>query len=68
MSSKYDKVLNDLLARFSTNNEVDECTRRIVKDVINAEMNKLSLKTPHKILVEIKEIIEREAKQISSKA
>ncbi|MFD2586063.1 hypothetical protein ACFSQJ_03930 [Croceitalea marina] len=67
MSSKYDEILTNLLTRFSTDSEVEESTRRIVRDVINAEMNKLSLKTPHKILVEIKQIIEREAKQISSK-
>lgn len=63
MSSKYDKVLTELLTRFSTNSDVDESTRRIVREVINAEINKLSLKRPHKIIEEIKDIIEREAKQ-----
>ena len=63
MSNKYSKVLTDLMTRFSTNNEVDEATRRIVREVVNAEINKISLKRPHKIIEEIKEIIEREAKQ-----
>lgn len=62
MTSKYDKVLNDLITRFSTDSSVDDKTKRIVRDVINAEVNKLSLKRPHKIKEEIKEIIEREAK------
>ena len=62
MTSKYDKILNDLLIRFNSDSEVDEKTRRVVKEVIDAEMNKLSLKRPHKIIEEIKEIIEREAK------
>lgn len=68
MSSKYDLVLNQLLTRFATDKEVDEPTRRIVREVINAEMNKLSLKRPHKILVEIKDIIGKEAKQILSQS
>lgn len=62
MTSKYDKILNDIITRFSVDTEIDEQTRRIVKEVINAEVNKLSLKRPHKIKEEIKEIIEREAK------
>lgn len=63
MSSKYDKVLTDLLTRFSTNSDVDQSTRRIVREVINAEINKTNLKNPVNILNEIKGIIEREAKQ-----
>lgn len=64
MSTKYDKVLSDLLTRFYVNSDVDETTRRIVENVISAEMSKMNLKSPHKILVEIREIIEREAKQL----
>jgi len=67
MSNKYDKILNDLITRFTTDKEIDESTRRIVKDVINAELTKINLKTPHNILNEIKSIIESEAKQRASK-
>jgi len=63
MSNKYDKVLTDLLNRFSTDSDVDESTRKIVREVINAEINKIALKRPHKIIEEIKEIIDREAKK-----
>ena len=63
MTNKYDKILNDLMTRFSTNQEVDESIRRIVRQVINAEINKLSLKRPHKIIDEIKDIIDQEAKE-----
>jgi hypothetical protein len=64
MSTKYDSVLSDLLTRFYVNSDVDETTRRIVKDVVSAEMSKMNLKTPHKILVEIREIIDKEAKRL----
>ena len=63
MSNKYDKVLIDLLNRFSTDSDVDESTRKIIREVINAEINKIDLKKPHKIIEEIKEIIDREAKK-----
>ena len=63
MSNKYDKVLIDLLNRFSTDSDVDESTRKIIREVINAEINKIDLKRPHKIIEEIKEIIDREAKK-----
>lgn len=62
MSSKYVNILDDLLTRFYVDTEVDERTRRIVKGVINAEINRLDLKSPYGIKKEIKEIIEREAK------
>lgn len=65
MTSKYDKILSDLLTRFSVDSDVDEQIRRIVKEVINAEVNKLSLRRPHKIKEEIKAIIEREAKALN---
>lgn len=64
MTNKYDKILTDILTRFSTDKDVDESIRRILRQVINAEVNKLSLKKPHKILEEIKDIIENEAKQV----
>ncbi|MDE0471532.1 MAG: hypothetical protein OXH57_06295 [Ekhidna sp.] len=64
MSNKYDKVLTDLLTRFSTDSDVDESTRKIVREVIHAEINQISLKRPHKIIEEIKEIIDREAKKM----
>lgn len=66
MRNKYDKILNDLITRFTTDKDIDESTRRIVKDVINAELTKINLKTPHNILNEIKSIIESEAKQRAS--
>lgn len=64
MSNKYDKVLTDLLSRFNSDDKVDDHTRNIVRQVMNAEINKLDMQRPHKIKEEIKEIIEREAQQL----
>lgn len=38
---KYDKILSELLTKFYTDSKEDEQIRRIVKETINAEMNKL---------------------------
>ena len=65
MASKYDKVLSNLLAKFYTNVMVEEEVRRIVAEVINAEMNKLDYKNPYGIIDEIISTIEDEAEQIA---
>ncbi|TRX49642.1 hypothetical protein FNH22_26595 [Fulvivirga sp. M361] len=65
MSNKYTQIYNELMSRFSTDGEVEESTRRIVSQVVIAELNKLSLKRPHKIKEEIKDIISKEAKNLS---
>ena len=65
MSNKYTQIYTELMSRFSTDGEVEESTRRIVSQVVVAELNKLSLKRPHKIKEEIKEIIAKEAKNLS---
>lgn len=41
--AKYDKILTELLKKFYTDSEIDENIRKIVEQVINAEMNKLDL-------------------------
>lgn len=65
MSNKYNQIFTELLSRFSTDGEVEESTRRIVSQVVVAELNKSSLKNPYGIKNEIKEIIAKEAKKIS---
>ena len=64
MSSKYNQIFTTLISRFSSDGGVNESTRKVVEQVIVAELNKLSLKRPHKIKEEIKEIIAKEAKNI----
>lgn len=64
MSSKYNQIFTTLISRFSSDDEVNESTRKVVQQVVVAELNKLSLKRPHKIKEEIKEIIAKEAKNI----
>jgi len=65
MASKYDKVLSDLLAKFYTDSKVDEEVRRIVKEVINAEINKLDSQRP-RVIDDIISAIEEEAEQIAN--
>ena len=65
MSNKYTQIYTELMSRFSADEDVEESTRRIVRQVVIAELNKLSLKRPHKIKEEIKEIIAKEAKNPS---
>ncbi len=64
MSSKYNQIFTSLISRFSSDGEVNESTRKVVEQVVVAELNKLSLKRPHKIKEEIKDIIAKEAKNI----
>ena len=64
MTSKYDKVLSRLLTKFYTDTEVDENIRQIVKEVINAEMNKLDSQRP-RVIDDIISAIEEEAEQIA---
>lgn len=67
MSSKYDKILASLLSKFYTDSEVEEETRRIVTEVINAEISKIDYITPHGIIGEIKNVITEEAEQLAQK-
>ena len=60
--SKYDKVLTELLTKFYTDSGVDEKVRKIIREVINIEMENLSLDRPH-VLREIEGIIDSEAKE-----
>ena len=64
MSSKYNQIFTSLISRFASDGEVNESTRKVVEQVVVAELNKLSLKRPHKIKEEIKDIIAKEAKNI----
>ena len=57
---KYDKILSEMLTKFYTDSKEDEQIRRIVKETINAEMNKLEGR-PKGIVQEIFAIIDREA-------
>ena len=59
--AKYDKILTDLLRKFYTDNNIDEDSRKIVEQVINAEMNKLDLGNPYGIRDEICKIIQEVA-------
>ncbi len=64
MTTKYDKVLSELLAKFYTDSNVKEEVRRIVQEVINAEMNELNSLRP-RVMDEIISVIEDEAKEIA---
>lgn len=58
---KYDKILSQLLTKFYTNSKVDEEVRRIVQEIMNAEMSKLDKGRVRGIKQEIHAIIEKEA-------
>lgn len=58
---KYDKILTQLLTKFYNNTKVEENVRRIVKDVVNAEMSKLDKGSAYGIKQEIRRIIDKEA-------
>lgn len=58
---KYDKILSQLLTKFYMDTAEEEETRRIVKEVINAEISKLDKGRPWGVLQEIHSIIGKEA-------
>ena len=64
---KYDKTLTQLLSKFYTNSKVEENVRRIVKEVMNAEMSKLDRGSAYGIKQEIRRIIDKEAELKSKK-
>lgn len=58
---KYDKILEQLLVKFYTDDKIDQGTRRIVKEIVNSEMSKLDKGKAWGIKQEIRNIIEKEA-------
>jgi hypothetical protein len=64
---KYDKILSQLLTKFYTDSTVVEEVRRIVKEIMTAEMSKLEKGKAWGIKQEIGAIIEREAETIAKK-
>ncbi len=64
---KYDKILSQLLTKFYTDSTVEEEVRRIVKEIMNAEISKLEKGKAWGIKQEIRAIIEREAEIIAKK-